>query len=459
MDARNLKNQPRKAAYQGWLRFFREEDDLLYMSEVDAAIHRRGHAFAYLITVIIAALLLIFLLWAAFTKLDEVTRGMGQVIPSQRVQVIQNLEGGILEAIMVQENQIVNKGDILVRIDNSMVASQFRDVAGKAREFEAAVARLEAEGEGRAFSMPGELRQSDPQIASEQEAIYRARQQQMQSELGILQSQLQQKQQEISEMQSRLGQLQRNLELTRQQRDIAKPLVEQGVYPRVDFLALEREVSNLEGDIDALRLGIPRAHSAAEEIRRRMTQRQAEFRAQSLDELNRRRVELKSLQQMMSAGEDRVTRTDVRSPVRGTVKQVNLNTLGGVVKPGEPIMEIVPLDDTLLVEARIRPADIAFLRPGQKAMVKITAYDFSIFGGLEGVVEAISADTILDEKGEHFYRVKLRTQTGTISYQGENLPIIPGMTASVDILTGEKSVLSYLLKPILKIKQNALRER
>lgn len=459
MDARNLKNQPQKAAYQGWLRFFREEDDLLYMSEVDAAIHRRGHAFAYLITVIIAALLVIFLLWAAFTKLDEVTRGMGQVIPSQRVQVIQNLEGGILEAVMVQENQIVNKGDILVRIDNSMVASQFRDVAGKAREFEAAVARLEAEGEGRAFSVPSGLRQSDPQIASEQEAIYRARQQQIQSELGILQSQLQQKQQEISEMQSRLGQLQRNLELTRQQRDIAKPLVEQGVYPRVDFLALEREVSNLEGDIDALRLGIPRAHSAAEEIRRRMTQRQAEFRAQSLDELNRRRVELKSLQQMMSAGEDRVTRTDVRSPVRGTVKQVNLNTLGGVVKPGEPIMEIVPLDDTLLVEARIRPADIAFLRPGQKAMVKITAYDFSIFGGLEGVVEAISADTILDDKGEHFYRVKLRTQTGTINYQGENLPIIPGMTASVDILTGEKSVLSYLLKPILKIKQNALRER
>lgn len=459
MDARKLKQPPQKAAYQGWLRFFREEDDLLYMSEVDAAIHRRGHAFAYLITVIIAALLVIFLLWAAFTKLDEVTRGMGQVIPSQRVQVIQNLEGGILEAIMVQENQIVNKGDILVRIDNSMVASQFRDVAGKAREFEAAVARLEAEGEGRAFSMPSGLRQSDPQVASEQEAIYRARQQQVQSELGILQSQLQQKQQEISEMQSRLGQLQRNLELTRQQRDIAKPLVEQGVYPRVDFLALEREVSNLEGDIDALRLGIPRAHSAAEEIRRRMTQRQAEFRAQSLDELNRRRVELKSLQQMMSAGEDRVTRTDVRSPVRGTVKQVNLNTLGGVVKPGEPIMEIVPLDDTLLVEARIRPADIAFLRPGQKAMVKVTAYDFSIFGGLEGVVEAISADTILDEKGEHFYRVKLRTQTGTISYQGENLPIIPGMTASVDILTGEKSVLSYLLKPILKIKQNALRER
>ena len=420
MDPGKIATKTKEAAYKGWLKYFREEEDLFFMGEVDAAIHRRGHAFAYLVTVIVAALMLIFLIWATFTKLDEVTRGMGQVIPSQRVQVIQNLEGGILEEILVQENQIVEKGDVLVRIDNSMAASQFRDVAGKAREFQAAVARLEAEGAGRAFSLPEGLQQSDPQIASDQEAIYRAR----------------------------------------QQRDIAKPLAEQGVYPKVDYLARERELANLQGDIDALRLGIPRARSAAEEIRRRMSQRQAEYKAQSLDELNRRRVELKSLNEMMSAGQDRVTRTDVRSPVRGTVKQLNLNTLGGVVKPGEPIMEIVPLDESLLIiEARVRPADIAFLRPGQKAMIKITAYDFSIYGGLEGVVEAISADTIEDEKGEHFYKVKLRTQTGTLSYRGENLPIIPGMMASVDILTGKKSVLSYLFKPILKMQQNALRER
>jgi adhesin transport system membrane fusion protein len=374
--------------------------------------------------------------------------------------MIQNLEGGILEEILVQENQIVEKGDILVRIDNSMASSQFRDVSGKAREYQASVARLEAEGGGLAFTLPEGLQKSDPQIASDQTAIYQARQQQIHSELGVLQSQHQQKQQEIAEMQSRLAQLERNYELTRQQRDIAKPLADQGVYPKVDFLALEREVSNLQGDMDALRLAIPRARSAGEEIRRRMSQRQAEYKAQSLDELNRRRVELKSLNEMMSAGQDRVTRTDVRSPVRGTVKQLYLNTLGGVVKPGEPIMEIVPLDEALLiVEARVRPADIAFLRPGQKAMIKITAYDFSVYGGLEGVVEAISADTIEDEKGEHFYKVKLRTQTGTLSYRGENLPIIPGMTASVDILTGKKSVLSYLLKPILKMKQNALRER
>jgi len=260
-------------------------------------------------------------------------------------------------------------------------------------------------------------------------------------------------------MQSRKAQLEQGLSLAKQQRDIAKPLVDQGVYPRVDYLALEREISSLQGDIDALRLAIPRIRQAANEASRRIEQRRAEFKAIALDERNSRRGELKSLQQIMSAGEDRVTRTDIRSPVRGTIKQINLNTIGGVVRPGESILEIVPLDDTLLIEARIRPADIAFLHPGQKAMIKITAYDFSIFGGLDGVLEAISADTIEEDDGESFYKVKLRTQKNAIAYRGEELPIMPGMTASIDILTGKKSVLAYLLKPILRAKQNALRER
>jgi adhesin transport system membrane fusion protein len=235
--------------------------------------------------------------------------------------------------------------------------------------------------------------------------------------------------------------------------------VEQGIYPRVDYLALERDISMLQGDVDNLRLSIPRIRQSAEEASRRIAQRRAEFQAQALDELNSRRVELQSLREIMAAGEDQVTRTAIRSPVKGTVKQINLNTIGGVVKPGESILEIVPLDDTLLIEARIRPADIAFLHPGQKAMIKITAYDFSIFGGLEGFVEAISADTIEDDKGESFYKVKLRTRESVMHYRGEDLPIIPGMTASIDILTGKKSILNYLLKPILRMKQNALRER
>jgi len=459
-EHKELKEAFEHREKRGLLSAFSEEEDLLFMSEVDAAIHRKGSSIAFVLTVVIALFLIIFVLWAHFTVLDEVTRGLGQVIPSQKVQMIQNLEGGILQEITVQENQIVNKGDILIRIDNAMAASQYRDAFTKAAEHEAAIVRLNAEIEGKSeIVFPDEFKGADPQVLDDQQSIFRAHRQQLQAELNVLQSQHSQRQQEIVEMQSRKEQLERSLGLAKQQRDIAKPLVDQGVYPRVDYLALERDISSLQGDIDALRLAIPRIRQAANEASRRIEQRRAEVKAQALGEKNNHRGELKSLQEIMSAGEDRVTRTDVRSPVRGTVKQINLNTLGGVVRPGESILEIVPLDDTLLIEARIRPADIAFLHPGQKAMVKITAYDFSIFGGLEGFVEAISADTIEDDNGESFFKVKLRTQKNAITYHSEELPIIPGMTASIDILTGKKSVLAYLLKPILRAKQNAMRER
>jgi adhesin transport system membrane fusion protein len=445
---------------RGLLNFFSKEEDLHFMSEVDAAIHRKGSSIAVILSLVIALLMVIFVFWAHFTVLDEVTRGMGQVIPSQKIQTIQNLEGGILQEVTVQENQIVNKGDTLIRIDNALAASQYRDAFTKAAEHEAAIARLNAEIEVKSkLVFPDQLKETDPQILADQQSIFKARQEQLQAELNVLKSQQSQKQQEITEMSSRQKQLERSLELARQQRDIAKPLVDQGIYPRVDFLALERDISSLQGDIDALRLASPRIRQAANEASRRIEQRLAEFKATALDEMHSRRGDLKSLWEIMSAGEDRVTRTDVRSPVRGTIKQINLNTIGGVVRPGESILEIVPLDDTLLVEARIRPADIAFLHPGQKAMIKITAYDFSLFGGLEGVLEAISADTIEEDNGESFFKVKLRTQKNAISYRGEDLPIIPGMTASIDILTGKKSVLAYLLKPILRAKQNALRER
>jgi len=445
---------------RGLLNVFREEEDLHFMSEVDAAIHRKGSSMAFILTLVIALLMGTFVVWAHFTVLDEVTRGMGQVIPSQKVQVIQNLEGGILQEILVQENQIVNKGDILIRIDNALAASQYRDAFTKAAEHEAAILRLNAEIDGKAaIVFPDQFKDADPQVLEDQRSIFKARRQQLQAEINVLRSQHSQKQQEIAEMKSRREQLERSLGLAKEQRDISKPLVDQGVYPRVEYLALERDISSLQGDIDALRMAVPRIRQAANEANRRIEQRQAEFKTEALNEMNRRRGELKSLREIMSAGEDRVTRTDVRSPVRGTIKQINLNTIGGVVRPGEPILEIVPLDDTLLIEARIRPADIAFLHPGQKAMVKITAYDFSIFGGLEGVVEAISADTIEDDNGESFFKVKLRTQNNAIIYRNEELPIIPGMTASIDILTGKKSVLAYLLKPILRAKQNALRER
>ncbi len=435
------------------------EHELEFMNEVDAALFRRGHRWAYVLSLTICFLLGSFLVWTHFAILDEVTRGTGQVIPSQRVQVIQNLEGGILEETLVRENQIVEKGDILVRISNEMAQSTLKDTASQALSHEAAIARLKAEAAGTEPGFSEELRTKAPALIRDQMDIYRARMNQLNQEMNILRSQYTQRVQEANEMSIRKSQVASDLKLAQEQLDIARPLVEKKVYPRVEYLTLERSVSSLRGDLQTLSVAIPRTQQAAQEIKERQAQRLAEFKALALQEMNKHQTELESKLHALSAGQDRVTRTDVRSPVRGTIKQVILNTAGGVVKPGEPILEIVPLDDTLLIEANIKPADIAFLHPGQKAMIKITAYDFSIYGGLEGAVEQISADTIENQKGESFYKVKLRTKAAAIVYRGGNLPIIPGMTASVDILTGKKSVLDYLLKPILKAKENALRER
>ncbi|BCS88001.1 HlyD family type I secretion periplasmic adaptor subunit [Pseudodesulfovibrio sediminis] len=437
-----------------------DRETLLFMSEVDQAMYGKGRGFAYLMSTSILVLLIFFVVWAKFAILDEVTRGFGRVVPSQRIQEIQNLEGGILNELYVREGQTVEKDDILCRLSNEQAASYYRDAYSKALEHRAAIARLVAVAEGKNEpDFDEELRKESPQLVADQLNIFRAEKRKLDIELGLLEDQYQQRQQEVNEMAGRRRQLKQSLEVAEKQRNIAKPLVEKHIHSELDYLRLEQTVVQLKGDVESLTLGIPRVKRAAKEARGRIEQARAEVSRLALEEINARRLELKSIMENLSSGGDRVTRTDVRSPVRGIVKHIMINTVGGVIRPGEIIMEVVPLDDTLLVEARIKPSDIAFLHPGQKAMVKVTAYDFSIYGGLVGSVEQISADTIEDERGENFYIVKVRTQQNAMLYRGQRLPIIPGMTASVDVLTGEKSVLDYLLKPILKAKQNALRER
>lgn len=435
------------------------KEDIAFMSEVDASIHRKGNSMAYMLSFAVFMMIIAFLIWAGYAVLDEVTRGIGQAIPSQQVQVIQNLEGGILEAILVAEGQIVEKGDVLVRLDNTVASSHYRDAFAKSIEHMAAISRLTAQVNNTDITFPQEVVDHDPQITKEQLNIFEAYKNQLSLELKILRSEYNQKIQEIKEIKGKQTELRKSLKLAREQKKIAEPLMKKGLYSRVDFIKLDRDVVGLQGQINALKLSLPRLKNAAEEAQERMAQRRAEASSLAYEEISSRRIELNSLKQTIAAGQDRVTRKDVRSPVRGTVKQIIINTIGGVIKPGEPILEIVPLDDTLLFEVQIRPADIAFLYPGQKAKIKITAYDFSIYGGMEGVVEQISADTIIDERGDSYYKVKLRTETNAILHHGTQLPIISGMTASVDILTGKKSVLDYLMKPILKASQNALRER
>ncbi len=435
------------------------QEDLHFMPDVHAAARRRGQGFAYVLTIMTFVFVVVMGFWADYAVLDEVTRGEGRVIPSSKTQIIQNLEGGILAEILVREGDIVEKGDILVRIENTAAQATYRDAQSRVYALQATVERLRAEQTDREMALSEEILKQAPQAAADQKALFEARGQQLKAQTAVLETQARQRKQEIAEMRSRRKQLERSLELAREEFAIVQPLARSGVMPRIDMIRIERQVADLEGEIATIQLSIPRLKSAAEEARQRVEEVVLSAKAAISDELNKARAELNSVTETLLAGEDRVTRTAVRSQVRGTVKEIKQNTVGGVIRPGEDIIEIVPLDDTLLIEAQIRPADIAFLRPGQEAMIKVAAYDFSIYGGLKAEVEHISADTIKDEQGENFYRVYLRTGQNSLVHQGAELPIIPGMTATIEILTGQKTVLDYILKPILKARDRALRER
>lgn len=434
-------------------------EDIDYMPDVEAAIRNSGARFAYILSATTALCIALFIVWAALAVLEEVTKGEAQVIPSSRVQVIQSLDGGIVQDILVKEGDIVDKDQVLLKIDTTVATSNLKEREARYNYLQGMTTRLEAEIKGSPLVFPNELKTKAPEVITEQINQYNLRRSQQSAELSVLESQAAQRNQEVREMGARLQQLRSNLALKEQELNMRRPLVEQGAMSRVELLRIEGEVTDLRGEINTIQTAVPRARSAVNEVQRRISETRARVKAEAQQELAAAKAEMDSLAQAMTAGEQKVDKTQLKSPVHGTVKQLKINTVGGVIKPGEDIMEIVPLDDTLRVEAKISPKDIAFIRPGQNANVRITAYDASIYGGLTGVVEDISADTIQNEKGESFYRVTIRTNESVLTHRGKSLPIIPGMTASVQILTGKKSVLDYLMKPIMKARQDALKER
>lgn len=419
----------------------------------------RPKGLTHLFLAAIVAFFVLFFAWASWATLEEVTRGEGRVIPSRQTQVVQNLEGGIVAEILVREGEVVEPGYVLMRIDNIRAAADVRERRSRYLAVTAALARLDAEVAGTEPSFSDEMRQDAPALVAAETDYFQSRQQALASEVEILTRQREQREQELNELKTREQQYAESLRLARQELSILAPLAQQRIVSQSEYLQLQRSVNDLSGELEQTRLAIPRTETAIAEAEERIENARRNFRSEAHREMSMLMAERAGLAAVIFAGEDRVRRTEVRSPVRGTVKELKFNTIGGVIQPGDPILEITPLDDTLLVEAQVRPADIAFLRPDLPAMVKITAYDFSIFGGLEGRVEQISADTITDERGESFYRVRVRTEATALDTPEKPLEIIPGMTAQIDVITGKKSVLDYLMKPILKARDEALRER
>jgi len=430
--------------------------DKLLVTDEDLPLYRHLQLFAIL------AIIIVFVGWANWAKLDEITRGNGKVVPSSEVQVIQHQEGGTVKSLLVKEGDNVSAGQVLMQLSDVGASSELGSTQARLLGLQAKVLRLEAEAEGRAtLEFSDEMIEAVPQTVQEELNTFRANQSQIRSQKSVLESQVSQRRAEINEINTRIRDLNRVISLTNDEKAMLQPLVDRGSAPKRDILQLDQQLAQQQSEINGLRSSLPRARGAMNEALARLKDIETTAKTEAQNELTATLIESKTTEQQMPALQDRRSRTEIRSPVRGIVKDIRIQTDGGsgVIRPGDPIMEIVPLDDQLVVEARIKPSDVAFLHPGQKATVKITAYDFSIYGGLEGELTGISADTITDEQGESFYQIRVTTNENTITRNGQDLPIIPGMVASIDILTGEKTVMEYIMKPLVKTLSQAMNER
>jgi adhesin transport system membrane fusion protein len=407
----------------------------------------------------LCALVAAFFIWAAFARIEEVTTGNGRIIPASKLQLVQNLEGGIVTDVLVREGATVEAGDTILRIDPTQAGSSLGEIREKLDGYATLTARLEAEANGSDPVFSDDLRKRRPDLVKAESENFRSRKDGLQSAIAVLATQEQQRRQEIVEIKDRVDTLRRSLDLAKEQFALMQPLVASQSASRAEMLSVETRVNETAGTLSAAELSLPRLEAAAREARDRITEKISTFRNEALQQMSTARFEAAVLSEQVKGNQDRVSRTTVKAPVSGIVKTVHVTTPGQVVQPGQSLIEIVPMNGNLLVEARIKPKDIAFLHPGQKAIVKLSAYDFALYGGLEGEVEYIGADSITDDKGETYYLINVRTTKRTLAHKGEELPIIPGMVADVDVRTGEKTVLGYLMKPLTRIQQSALRER
>lgn len=456
LEAVRVKAQPQ---VDKWLEDWKDDPERPekdFVQDADFVILHQEPLRARVLLKSVMIVLALFIMWSAVAEIDEVTRGEGRVIPSRQLQVLQSLDGGIVSEINVTEGQVVDAGQVLLRVDPTRFESSVRENRAQYLALTTKMARLRALAEGVAFIPPPDVSKEDPKTVEEESRLYENAKLNLEAQVSIARQQLIQRQQELTEMRAKRDQAAQAYDLTARELAVTKPLITSGAVSEVELLRLERDTARFRGERDMAAAQIARSQAAISEATRKIEEVELTFRNEVRKDLSDTLGKLNALTEGGVGLADKVKHSAIRSPVKGTVKRLLVNTVGGVVQPGKDVVEVVPLEDALVLEAKVAPKDIAFLRPGQKAMVKFTAYDFSVYGGLEATLEHIGADTITDEKGNTYYLVKVRTFQSSL---GMNLPIIPGMVAEVDIITGQKSILAYLLKPVLRAKQAALSER
>ena len=436
------------------------EKDYEFMQSLSSAILEQSPTKISRVLKIWMITIAAFIIWASLAEIDEITRGDGDVTPFGQNQIIQNLEGGIVESILAREGQLINKGDVILKINNAKSLSSSETNRRSFEELLAKRYRLEAEANQTPFkSVPVENNpELERQIALAKNLYDSDTLEYLAKDNSIVQ-QIEQKKQEYKEAKAKVNSLKRSLEYVTQEVSMTAPMVREGIKSKVDFLKLKREASQIESDIIGVKLSLPRLASAITEYRQKRIEAKQLFINTAQKELNEVTAEISRLKTQQIAFTDQVSRTVVKSPVNGIVQKLYVNTIGGVIKPGADLVEIVPTNKKLFLEIKIKPSDIAFIHPGAEAKVKVSAYDFAIHGGLIGKVVSISPDTITDKQENTFYIIHVETQKNYLGTKEHPLKIIPGMTVSVDIITGQKTVMQYILKPILKSKQYVFSER
>lgn len=434
-----------------------QENDAMPTS-VHAFLKKRGH-FSFWMLYVIVGLFIAFLIWASFSEIRETTIGLGSVIPSRHVQVVDNLEGGILKELLVTEGQIVKKGQVLMRVENIMAEEKYEENQEDYDRFLAMKERLEAQIEGKPYKPSEKLIRQNPVLIKEQQRYFRSQQEKLNTEIQIEEHTIEQRKQDLENQKAQLAKFKTQHDLIQEQVAIKEPLAKKQLVSQIDFLNLKRDLEEQKGQIRSFEIAIPKAQSAVKEAEKKLKQLLLKFREDRLIELRELEQKLQDAKFALQTHKDRVHRTDIRSPVYGAVKVIKERTVGATIAPGSDLIEIVPLDDQLLIQAKVLPADIAFLYPGLDATVHISAYDFSIYGGLDAKLEKISADAIADEKGNSFFNIELRTKKNYLEYKGRKMPIIVGMQVTTHVFTGKRTVMDYILKPFKKAQYGALGEK
>ena len=416
-----------------------------------------------MVILLICAFLAIALTWASFAELDELSRAQGKVIPSGKTQIIQSAEPGVVNDILVREGEQVKAGQLLVKLDDTNTSSSQGEIEAKVMALRAQVARLKAEAQGdgaSAFVCPPEVEQEAPEVCDSELSLQQARRKTLDQGKQVLEARVEQRQRELNQALADKDRLTQTADLAQQKLDLIKPMVDKRLVSQTEYLTTQQSLADAKGQLDATIQAIAKGEAALSEAQLQVQQADSQFRQDAQTDLTGKLAELASGEETLRGASDRVNRTDIRSPVDGVINSLAVNTLGGFVNAGEKILDIVPVGEKLLIEARLQPSDIAFILPGQDANIKFTAYDFSIFGGMKGKVQNVSADSVVDpQTHESYYTVLISTDSSSLTYRDRQLPVLPGMVASVEILTGHKTVLQYLLKPINKTRDEAFHER